>query len=307
MSQAKCARCGTRVPLEQARHVGTEALCPSCAEAIGVQPPVAAPAGAATSEPRGATQPCGNCRQETLVPDMVTVAGVAVCPKCAHFFRHRPFPVWVKIAAAAVAALTVAGFVANLRFIQGHIEANRAGRAYQAGDIDMAASLMTAAAMHVPECRAHQQEALLLQAIQLLAQDKSEEALPLLRQCAQYGPHKACDYFLADAEAGAAFNRKDYAKFLEHSRVLAKMEPNDDTAALQVASALACKYAVTGEERFKLEALQATEQASGLKHGSRPHFDYYVRRIQHRLNTREIITRKEFDRRFPDQALKEAK
>lgn len=71
-----------------------------------------------------------------------------------------------------------------------------------------------------------------------------------------------------------------------------------------MASALACKYAVTGDEAMKREALQVLDRAAGMRHENQEPFDYYVRRIRHRLDTHEIITRAEFDRRFPDQAPK---
>jgi hypothetical protein len=285
--------------------VGLKALCPACAEAAGRQAAPPAFAGVAAAAPTAPPQPCANCRKETPAADLATVAGIQVCPACEHYLRHRPFPAWVKAAAAVVAALAIGGFVSNFRFIQGHVEAVRAGRAYAAGDIDTAADLMTAAAAHVPESTVHYQEALLLQGIQLLANEKTEEAVQRLRECSRYGSHKVCDFFRATAEAALAFDRKDYDKFLEHSRVLMKLHPQDDSAVAQVASALACQYAATGDPAFKAEAERVLAQAADLSHESQAGFDYYVRRIRHRLDTREILSREEFDRRFPDQAMKE--
>ena len=66
-----------------------------------------------------------------------------------------------------------------------------------------------------------------------------------------------------------------------------------------MASAYACKYAVTGDEQFKEESLKKLEEARSVA-GNNEVFEEYQQRILHRLYTREIIKRDEFIKRFPN-------
>jgi hypothetical protein len=66
-----------------------------------------------------------------------------------------------------------------------------------------------------------------------------------------------------------------------------------------LASAWACKHAQTGEPAFRERALECLEEAAKMAQGD-PQFTEYEDRIRHRLDSREIITRDEFQRRFPN-------
>jgi hypothetical protein len=80
----------------------------------------------------------------------------------------------------------------------------------------------------------------------------------------------------------------------------AKLTPTDATAVAGVASAYACKYAVTGTKEFRKQALEQLDRASKLvRPANAAEFRDYVTRIHHRLDTREVITRSEFHRRYP--------
>ena len=68
------------------------------------------------------------------------------------------------------------------------------------------------------------------------------------------------------------------------------------------ASAHAAKYAATGDPDHKQKALEFLDQAAA-KQGNSPDLQEYLQeyqpRIRYRLQTREIIDKKEYDRRFP--------
>jgi len=96
---------------------------------------------------------------------------------------------------------------------------------------------------------------------------------------------------------GAAFDRKDYDGFLAKSQELLKTTPNDASAYAAVASAFACKYAVSGNEEFRTASLENLAKAKAMN-GS-PSLPEYVARIEYRLATREILSRSEYERRFP--------
>jgi hypothetical protein len=69
-----------------------------------------------------------------------------------------------------------------------------------------------------------------------------------------------------------------------------------------IASAYACKYAVTGNEQFKQQSLEFLKKAKIIseQQGRLNDFEEYEDRILHRLETREIISRKEFIQKFPN-------
>ena len=78
--------------------------------------------------------------------------------------------------------------------------------------------------------------------------------------------------------------------------------PDSPAYLPQVASAYACKFAVTGDEQFKLLSLNFLQKAKtlSLQQGSLADFETYEDRILHRIETREIISADEFNKKFPN-------
>ncbi len=134
----------------------------------------------------------------------------------------------------------------------------------------------------------------------MLSEDQAAEAVPLLRQSMLRFPpewRREIEVVLLHAEGSAAFDAKDYDTFLAKQEEVLRRQPGDAMAVAAVASAHACKYATTGEARHKEQSLRYLEQATQRAPG--PDAEEYRQRILHRLETREIITRAEFHRRFP--------
>ena len=99
---------------------------------------------------------------------------------------------------------------------------------------------------------------------------------------------------------GAAFEHKDYDRFLELSKSALKMSPQDPRLLATVASGLACKYATTGLPEYRTQAEQALAQAreQSLSAEEKANYEEYAERIVYRLNSREIIDKDVYDRRF---------
>ena len=81
---------------------------------------------------------------------------------------------------------------------------------------------------------------------------------------------------------------------------LAKRQPEEPMWALGVASAYACKFAATGDGESKDLAERQIETALKMKGAEGKAFEETVDRIRYRLETREIISRSEYVRRFPN-------
>ncbi len=131
---------------------------------------------------------------------------------------------------------------------------------------------------------------------------KAEEAEALMRQASAEYPEMAqlataIPYF----EAGSAFDRKDYDRFLAISEGIWKAQPDAANAAGQLAGALACKYAVSGDPSFRTRSEEMMGKAQQLSHGdqaAQQSEQEYAERLKYRMDTREIINKQEYDRRF---------
>lgn len=140
------------------------------------------------------------------------------------------------------------------------------------------------------------------QAAKLAPQDgKSAEAAKLLHEAAALYPQLPGLAFGAESlDAGAAYERADYDSFLRISANQWKEQPNSFTAA-QLASAFACKYALTGIMDFRSQSegmLDKARQLAQTDVGAVNSLAEYEPRIRYRLDSRKIITKQEYDRRF---------
>jgi hypothetical protein len=139
---------------------------------------------------------------------------------------------------------------------------------------------------------------LLARAQGLIVRKQSDQAIPLVLAFKKRHPDfKAADDLLREAETSAAFDSKDYDTFLAKAREEERAHPGEAHSTAQVASALACKYAATGDEQFRKESLEKLEEARKAAKDDEG-FKQYEARIMHRLRTREIIDKEEYDRKF---------
>ena len=133
------------------------------------------------------------------------------------------------------------------------------------------------------------------------------EAAKLIHDAAAQYPEArtlaiATEYY----DGSAAFERKDYDVFLSIAQKLWKEDEDWDTAA-EMTSALACKYAVTGDPAFRTRSLEMLEKARTLAQGdpeSAKLYREFAERTHYRLDSRKIISPHEYERQFrqkPDQ------
>ncbi len=140
------------------------------------------------------------------------------------------------------------------------------------------------------------------QAAKLAGQEgKDEEAAKLIHEALTYYPEAPGLAFAAETlDAAVEFDHKNYDGFLSISQKLWKEYPSAHTAA-GVASAFACKYATTGDPSYRQQAEAMLEKAGQMAQGkpdSLKALEEYVPRIKYRLESRKIITKQEYDRKF---------
>jgi DNA-directed RNA polymerase subunit RPC12/RpoP len=290
-----CTQCGGTFPLSTFLDVQGQIRCGECSrkELVRLQIEKTAPGTVRQLLDPTVCRKCGKDNGETALEK---VAGLPACEDCAARFRHFPYPAWIKAGFAALVILAVSSLVWNWRFLAGHRLALAAQRAVTAGDLERGATLMGSAAREVPESGELAYAASFYQALHLLREARSGEALEVLKGLAKRTPgNPATERVLLHAQSLAAFEAKDYDKLLELSLLLLKREPESQTVLGQVSSAYACKYAVTGSEEFKREAIHYLELARKAAGPADPVFKEYEERILDRLSTRQILSKKEYD------------
>lgn len=244
---------------------------------------------------------CAQCGADNGEGELPLISQLPVCRQCEDSLRNRPYPAWLKLSFAALVALAIFSLAWNWRFWAAYREMQQMQRAMRSSKFDDAAALAEAAARHVPEVPELAAVADFNRGIVLLTNDQSAEAVQAFGKARQGGRQMGpvLDQMTLRAEAGAAFDRKDYDEFLAKMQAYAASAPGDQYAVAGVASAYACKYAVGGAEEDRDLALKNLDDAAKLAHSNVPDFQDFRDRIEHRLETREIMKQKEFQRRFP--------
>lgn len=300
MRQVTCSRCQAALPMNAAFEFGSRVFCEACASREAAE---ADPHDTSVGPIRALADPtvCGRCGTDWGSAELPPVAGIPMCAPCTEAVRSRPFPSWLPLSLAGLALLAALSLWHHRRFILGYVEVVRAQGALSRSDLAAATREFEAAARHVPEDEGLGSTLAFFQGISLLQAEKSAEAVPLLTRAHRgYPQDRHIEGVLRQAEAGAAFDAHDYSLFLEKEKAGAALDPADPTSAAGVASALACQYAVSGDEKLKAAALAQLKKAAALVKGDRAALEEYEARILYRLETRQIITRAEYVRRFPN-------
>ena len=136
---------------------------------------------------------------------------------------------------------------------------------------------------------------------QMAAEEKWEEAAQTMREAArQYPESVELDDAVSSYEIAAAFERKDYDAFLRIAEAGWERRPDSFLHAGQLASALACKFAVSNDPAFRSRSEELLEKSRQLAAtpDEKQFLQEYEERIQHRLRTRVIIDTEEYNRRF---------
>lgn len=134
-----------------------------------------------------------------------------------------------------------------------------------------------------------------------LQSDQPEQALESFKMARQEYPEwKALNGGEISISIAIAFKKQEWDHFLSLAEESFREDPISSEAAAQVASALAAKYAVTGDYSFqhRSEEMLAKAKALAITSEDITAFKEYSERIQHRLTTREIIDKDEYDRRY---------
>jgi hypothetical protein len=299
MNHTKCSDCGQAFPINETFKLDERTLCNACAEKL-----LQMQKGITKEQIQRQLDPtvCVNCGADNASVELKKMAGMPTCEQCTRLLRNRPFPTWIKGSLAGLAVIVIFSFIWNWRFMQAYMEIRSSNTAIQSGNLEAALKRLHSAAANVPEVKSLSSVATFYEGALMLKEDKSAEAIKLLTSCkTDLPPGLPVDEMLLRAKIGVAFNNKDYDKFLKLAIAVNDKNPNDPALIAQVASAYACKYAVTGDEQFKQQSLDFLRKSKTMaeKQGVADTSQEYEDRILYRLETRHIIDRKDFVEKFP--------
>jgi hypothetical protein len=291
MKRTKCAECGKSIPLGDSLSLNNVISCPECAEKSGKE---------------GYTQNvdptiCVNCKRDNGLSSFSTISTVPLCDQCQEYFRNRPFPKWLKIAALLLVAILVIAVNYNVRFFQARNHLASAHSFLLTGKFQEACEEYTAAADLVKESREIAAVASFYNACLALKQDSCGKAVTMLNKI-QGGsiPDSVIEGVRSQALIGVAFDRKDYDRLLELATALHDKYPSEISAHAVLSSACACKYAVTGDKQFynRSKSYLDTAIKLSLEKGDTSFYEYRDR-IIYRLETKDIISKAEYDKKYP--------
>ncbi|HEY1270180.1 MAG TPA: hypothetical protein VGH16_23185 [Candidatus Binatia bacterium] len=300
MQTTICHACRGTFPTNETFRVLDRVLCDKCSETEITQAnKKKLPAGsiARQSDPTV----CFACKHDNGSYPLATLGGnLPVCPACESKFRNPVFPNWLTGAAVVVVALAVISILYHWRFFEAFFEIRKGAQALAAQDFDKASAHFTAASLRVPESNQTAALAGLYRGALLMRDDKATEALPHLRKALLLDPENSViQDAILKAEIGQAFDNKDYDRFVDRAKAGMERFPKDPLHVATLASAYACKWAETGNAVYKKDALKYLDQARQLAGTEDPRFKEFEARITFRLDSREIISKQEYDKRFP--------
>ncbi len=294
MIKAKCTQCGRTLPIKETSKTDDRILCAECYEKL-------TSTGTAASEFRYQTDPtvCGRCGFDNGSTPLPTLANLPMCQQCTDSLRNRPFPSWIKVSLAGLIIFVVLAAVWNMRFFLAWQDTRGAFK-LMGQDMGQAAERMRTARDRVPESSDLQTLSAFFDGIVYLQQNRSKEALASLIKCKhKLPPTFGVDLLILQASADVAFGTKDYDGFIVVAKEMTVKKPDDHFSHAMLASAYACKYAVTHDTTFREQAMAALDRAR-IMSGGDPSFKEYEQRILHRLSTQEILTSREFHKKFPN-------
>jgi tetratricopeptide (TPR) repeat protein len=302
MRSASCAACEKSVPMREAFSVAERTLCLECANKFFKE------RGQTKVKPGEVTRlvdptVCAQCAKDCGDEELPRIANLPVCKECDHLFRHRPFPTWLKVSFAAFLSVAVAAFVYNLRFFLAYVDIVHANHELKGGKVEQGVAHYAAAAERIPEIPELAVFPNLFRAEKLSSEDKYDEAMALIQKSRPHAPpdmRRMFDEAELHVQLGRAFDRKDYDAFLNIAQQMNNLAPDKFNTLGALASAYACKYAVTGDAQFRDQANQYLQRAKAGTGADAEVVKDFEDRIQYRLQKREILSRKEFKERFPN-------
>jgi len=293
MRKKVCEGCGGSFGLGAMVSVFGRSMCESCAERRleGIDQETITPE---TVYRLDDPTVCARCGADNGSTELGRVLEMPVCEECRERIERYPFPLWIKAACLGLAVVVAWTFAVNLRFFRARVLIEQATALVSVeGGVAEASAKMARAAELVPEAADLAMLSNYWLGIAAL-EDRPAEALACMERCGGLPAEFGVKNIVLQARISLAFDEKDYEGFLRLSQEQRRQQPDAAMAAAGVASAYACLYAVHGRAQDRELALEALAEAERMGEQDPEGIAEYKERILHRIETRQIITRKEY-------------
>ncbi|MFL9845843.1 hypothetical protein [Flavobacterium rhizosphaerae] len=243
---------------------------------------------------------CSFCNKDFEEKELGKLSVYPTCADCREDIKKKTFPLWVKGFFAAIIVIVVFAFVWNWKYYAAYNNIQDAFAYSALGDYHAALGQMEAAEAKVPEVYDLSVLSAYFRGIDFLANNKSEQALEEFKKCENYLPEEGYELtnLVLQARMGVAFDKKDYDGFLESA--LLELDTDSTLAAnnAAVASAYACIYASKDDEAAKEKSLEYLAKAQALDTANADKNYYNI--IEYRLSSKNIMSREEFNKKYPN-------
>ncbi|RYJ45504.1 hypothetical protein [Flavobacterium beibuense] len=297
MKTNSCIVCGDSKPVNETIAINSQLYCTGCFESTFTSENMLENK---TIEVQRDPTVCSFCKKDFDTVELNKISQYPICPDCEVDVKNKTFPLWVKGFFAAVLVLVIFSFFWNWKYFTAYNSVNEAGKLYGEGDFASAAKEMTKARDIVPEVQDLTILISYYNGIALLQESKYTEALKEFAVCKEYLPENYdIDFLIVSSKIGLAFDNKDYEAFLDLSKERLELYPDIADYRASVASAYACIYAEKGDDDAKAGAFEYLDKAKAVDSISDDAKQYY-KAIEYRIYSRNIITREEFQKQFPN-------
>lgn len=242
---------------------------------------------------------CTSCAADFDDTELNYVGVYPHCETCETQLKNKIFPMWVKGFFVGILGIVVFSFFWNWKYYEAYNNVKKSNEFFQKGQYTQAANLMSSASKTVSEDDDLKTLTTYYTGIDYLVKDKNAEALALFNNCKDKVP---ADYnintLIVQAKIGSSFDKKDYNGFLAASKEYFKIDSTSAMSYSSVASAYACIYADKGDENAKKLAYENIAKAKAIDNKTEES-KFYYNFLDYRINTRNIITREEFTKKYP--------
>lgn len=289
-----CSICGNQTPLNSILNIDQVAHCEKC---LSEKFPDERDLNGKLITREFDQTVCANCSTDFGERILNKIGEYPTCTACERLVEERIFPVWVKAFFAGIIVLVILSGILNWRFVRGYYLDKKTKTVMASMDAEKIATHFSELSANVPEVPEFQTVALLNAGIELMANDRSDEAYKLFQQCTSLPENYYVDIYMQEAKIGAAFENKDYRQFLiEAKRFL--VYDSSATSLAQVASAYSCLFASEKSDSTFLLANDYINRAESKD--PEQTLTSYLNMIRYRLTTGNIVTRAQFEAKFPN-------
>lgn len=295
MSPLKCAGADTGNHSQKDQVQARKQYTISCSEDINdeKEQPVEGP----ETPPSGSV--CAFCQQDFGDVMLNKLSVYPICDNCKINLDKSIFPSWVKLFFAGVLVLVIFSIFWNWRFYSAYRNIKHANEAFGQKSFSGAANFMGEASAQVPEISDLAEMAAYFEGVNLMSKDKSTAALAQFEKCKDLSPDFHVKEYILQAEIGSDFDSKNYSQFLAASQRFLQLDTTQAQSWAGVSSAYACLYAQNNVDSLRQLSLKYINKAKTLGDTSAETKEYYSL-IQYRLDSRQIITRDQFHKKFPN-------